>query len=86
LALISKQTTGWLTFPSKQPAGFNFPVNSRLAYISQQTAGWLQFPADSRLASISQHTVYCGKNSRIFRNATDQTLPVTEYSEIDKLI
>jgi hypothetical protein len=27
-----------------------------------------------------------GKISRIFRDAADQTLPVTEYSEIDNLI
>jgi hypothetical protein len=26
--------------------------------------------------------VHCGENSRIFRDAADQTLPVTEYSEI----
>jgi hypothetical protein len=29
---------------------------------------------------------HCGENSRIFRDAADQTLPVTEYSEIDNLI
>jgi hypothetical protein len=26
--------------------------------------------------------VHCGENSRIFRDAADQTLPVTEFSEI----
>jgi hypothetical protein len=27
--------------------------------------------------------LHCGENSRIFRDAAEQTLPVTEYSEID---
>ncbi len=26
---------------------------------------------------------HCGENSRIFGDAADQTLPVTEFSEID---
>ncbi len=30
--------------------------------------------------------VHCGENSRIFRDAADQTLPVTVYSEIDNWI
>ncbi len=29
---------------------------------------------------------HCGENSRIFQDAADQTLPVTEYSEIDNWI
>jgi hypothetical protein len=31
-------------------------------------------------------TINCGENSWIFLDAADQTLPVTEYSEIDNLI
>ncbi len=29
---------------------------------------------------------HCGENSRIFRDAADQTLPVTEFSEIKNLL
>jgi hypothetical protein len=56
LALISKQTTGWLQFPSIQPAGFNFPANNRLASVSQHTVGWLKFSSKQRLAKISRQT------------------------------
>jgi hypothetical protein len=31
---------------------------------------------------IKDTPVHCGENSRIFRDAADQTLPVTEYSKI----
>jgi hypothetical protein len=36
--------------------------------------------SDNAQADSSLH---CEENSWIFRNAADQTLPVTEYSEID---
>jgi hypothetical protein len=42
--------------------------------------------AHNRLGKYSQYsrcTIHCGENFRIFRDAADQTLPVTENSEID---
>jgi hypothetical protein len=32
--------------------------------------------------TYSNNRIHCGKNFRIFRDAADQTLPVTEFSEI----
>jgi hypothetical protein len=36
----------------------------------------------STVAGPFKFNVHCGKNFRIFRDAADQTLPVTEFSEI----
>ncbi len=34
------------------------------------------------MSTVFFYTLHCGENSRIFRDAGDQTLPVTEFSEI----
>jgi hypothetical protein len=41
---------------------------------------------ETLIFSLYKWIIHCGENSRIFWDAADQTLPVTEYSEIDNWI